>query len=482
METAGVRAFATAGHSLVQRSCGGCEAGQPCAECAEEIRRAPLADASSVRTRARDGLSPMHTADLRAQAEAVRNGGRSMEPPTRTFMEARFGADFREVRLHTDARAASAAAAIGARAYTIGRDIAFGAHEYQPGRTEGQRLLAHELTHVVQQRATPAAGSIQRADLASPRLRGNPLFEDVLDNTAVIEFGDKGAEVRRIQQLLIDLGFDLSSFGADGDFGVETRNAVKEFQRAHPPLNDDGRVGFQTMAALDAAFPAFTLPSTKSDPWTMPCVLQILCPWNKHLVESVLPTFSIVTFDSREFPVERWDGASWTTDTFTSGGFRSGTSMGFLNTTTCEGFALTVYHEGWHGQQPGSLTGVIDVERDAYINTEQWSISMGIPGQNFVSDATGVVTDLRTTSSAGETVVDEPAAEALVRQEYGGVSSAPGERILGRTGGTSDPQVRVRRPDGSEYLRNAVSGESFRAGPPVMTNLNPIDPANWTCP
>ncbi len=70
------------------------------------------------------------------------------------------------------------------------------------------------------------------------------------------------------------------------------------------------------MAALDAAFPAFTLPTNKADPWTMPCVLGILCPWNKHSVESVLPGFSIVTFDSREFPVERWDGSSWGSETF----------------------------------------------------------------------------------------------------------------------------------------------------------------------
>ncbi len=156
--------------------------------------------------------------------------------------------------------------------------------------------------------------------------------------------------------------------------------------------------------------------------------------------------------------------------------------MGFLNTTTCEEFALTVYHEGWHGQPPSGLTGVIEAERDAYINTEQWSISAGIPGQTFVSDVTGSVEDLRTTSASGETVVDETAAETLVRQEYGGVSSVPGERILARTGGTSDPQVRVRRPDGTEYLRNAVAGESFRAGPPVMTSPTPIDPSNWVCP
>src|SRR4030095_14301912 len=105
--------------------------------------------------------------------------------------------------------------------------------------------------------------------------------------------------------------------------------------------------------------------------------------------ESVLPTFNIITFDSRTFPTETWDGSTWVSGTFRSGGFVSGTNMGFKNTIDCETFAFTVYHEGWHAQQPSGLTGVVDVEKDAYINAEQWSIAMGIPGQTFTDAATG---------------------------------------------------------------------------------------------
>jgi len=68
-------------------------------------------------------------------------------------MEPRFGHDFSRVRVHTDGAAANAARAVRARAYTIGQDIVFGSGEYAPATTEGQRLLAHELTHVVQQNA-----------------------------------------------------------------------------------------------------------------------------------------------------------------------------------------------------------------------------------------------------------------------------------------------------------------------------------------
>ena len=69
-------------------------------------------------------------------------------------MESRFGEDFRSVRVHTDAHAARSAEQLGAVAYTIGRDIFFAAGRYQPQTREGQRLLAHELTHVAQQQGS----------------------------------------------------------------------------------------------------------------------------------------------------------------------------------------------------------------------------------------------------------------------------------------------------------------------------------------
>jgi len=84
----------------------------------------------------------------------VRNGGgRPLDLSTRQVMDSMFGEDFRDVRIHTDRKAHESAAEINARAYTYGRNIVFRAGEYAPETTEGRRLLAHELTHVVQQRA-----------------------------------------------------------------------------------------------------------------------------------------------------------------------------------------------------------------------------------------------------------------------------------------------------------------------------------------
>jgi hypothetical protein len=89
-------------------------------------------------------------------------GGASLPPSQRGFFEPRFGRSFENVRIHTDARADAAASSIGALAFTFGRDIAFASGEYQPGVAEGQRLLAHELVHTVQQDQSGVPSTIQR--------------------------------------------------------------------------------------------------------------------------------------------------------------------------------------------------------------------------------------------------------------------------------------------------------------------------------
>lgn len=77
--------------------------------------------------------------------------GRPLEAATRSYFEPRFGRRFRDVRVHEGPRAEEAARAVSARAFTLGRDIVFAAGEYVPETPAGRRLLAHELTHVVQQ-------------------------------------------------------------------------------------------------------------------------------------------------------------------------------------------------------------------------------------------------------------------------------------------------------------------------------------------
>ncbi|QCP49798.1 DUF4157 domain-containing protein [Trinickia violacea] len=83
--------------------------------------------------------------------DSARGGGHGMDHGTRARMEAAFGADFSDVRIHTDAKSDSLNGSLAARAFTTGRDVFFRHGEYSPGSSSGRELLAHELTHVVQQ-------------------------------------------------------------------------------------------------------------------------------------------------------------------------------------------------------------------------------------------------------------------------------------------------------------------------------------------
>lgn len=95
-----------------------------------------------------------HTADVLDQSSAAR----PLDQATRTHFETRFGHDFGGVRVHADQAAGESAQAVHALAYTVGRDIVFGVGQYAPATETGRRLLAHELTHVVQQTGNDAHG------------------------------------------------------------------------------------------------------------------------------------------------------------------------------------------------------------------------------------------------------------------------------------------------------------------------------------
>jgi hypothetical protein len=94
--------------------------------------------------------------------EVLHSPGRPLNMASSAFMGSRLGYDFSRVRVHADAGAADAARTVGARAYTVGRDIVFGAGEYAPSTPGGRRLLAHELTHVMQQQAPGATHILSR--------------------------------------------------------------------------------------------------------------------------------------------------------------------------------------------------------------------------------------------------------------------------------------------------------------------------------
>jgi hypothetical protein len=91
--------------------------------------------------------------DIEEGIQDARGGGQPMDGETRDFFESRMGADFSGVRVHSGPDAAQISRSIGAKAFTTGSDIFFGEGHHNPGSDEGKRLMAHELTHVVQQGA-----------------------------------------------------------------------------------------------------------------------------------------------------------------------------------------------------------------------------------------------------------------------------------------------------------------------------------------
>jgi hypothetical protein len=139
----------------VQRACVSCAAGgPPCPKCRDEQKR-PVqrkteqvtdSASTSVPDNFHQGLGP----------------GQPLDAATRAFFEPRFGHDFSHVRVHTDARAAKSARAVNALAYTVGQDIVFRSGAFRPETVAGRRLLAHELTHVIQQTRAPSGPLVQR--------------------------------------------------------------------------------------------------------------------------------------------------------------------------------------------------------------------------------------------------------------------------------------------------------------------------------
>jgi hypothetical protein len=130
---------------------GGCSCGGTCEECKKKQVQ-------------RKGEGGVHGVPSAFEGALARSGaGMPLAPHTRGIMENRFGDRFDDVRVHADSSAAEAAHHVSAHAFTMGRDVYFGAGRYDPHSTGGQKLIAHELTHVLQQRrgaVTPGLKSL----------------------------------------------------------------------------------------------------------------------------------------------------------------------------------------------------------------------------------------------------------------------------------------------------------------------------------
>ena len=125
----------------------------------QEVEPEEEEDEELIQTKTVGGVLPEVTPGINAGVQSLKGGGRPLSRSERSFFEPRFGVHFSDVRLHTDSQAGKIAKRTNARAFTIGRDVMFGAREYSPNSNKGKQLLAHELSHVIQQRHWMFRGS-----------------------------------------------------------------------------------------------------------------------------------------------------------------------------------------------------------------------------------------------------------------------------------------------------------------------------------
>lgn len=173
---------------VVQRKCAHCEKEE------EQAHRKPMTPFVQMK---RDEGGFAVPEQVTSQINTARGGGNALSGETKSFMESRFGNDFSQVKIHTDANAVQLSRQLNAQAFTVGNDVFFNEGKFAPESDSGKRLLAHELTHTMQQ-----GGQVRRlvnASHVSCRTTGliNP---NLSGDEAVQAISDADAEAIRILQ------------------------------------------------------------------------------------------------------------------------------------------------------------------------------------------------------------------------------------------------------------------------------------------
>ena len=140
---------------LVQKKCRCSSGGQTCAKCAEEKEKLHIQRTA--------GASAVPDSSVPDNFMSSLGVGQPLDKATRDYFEPRFGMDFSQIRVHTGSKAEASASSINAHAYTLGNNVVFGRGRYQPQTIQGKRLLAHELTHTMQQQGGMVGRRIQLA-------------------------------------------------------------------------------------------------------------------------------------------------------------------------------------------------------------------------------------------------------------------------------------------------------------------------------
>lgn len=187
--------------------------------------------------------------------------GNQLPADANAFFSSRMGSDFSDVKVHTDREAAESAKELNAKAYTVQNNIVFNEGQFDTETSEGKKLLAHELTHVMQQTTDNKKVQTQAAPLLTPA-----------QETAAIQFNRRNYDGRSIRIIQI-----ITGSGIDGSFGSASARAVAAFQQANG-VNINGQVDEATLNAM--------IPG------------QVVADRREHIIQLVTDFFNIPTSDT----------------------------------------------------------------------------------------------------------------------------------------------------------------------------------------
>lgn len=291
-----------------------CSAGAPprvqriCTECEEELHRKEFSSPPSLLTSFRP---PRGTAV-------------PLPESVRSYFEPRFGWNFGHVRIHTDSAADQSARSVGALAYTAGSDIIFAKGHYSPDTMRGRRLLAHELTHVIQQGSRRSDGTIQRACLS-----GVPVTPDCVPDPTITPPSERfrfnvncddfaSGEEARLDGFAASLSptatiriVGLASF--DGPADLNARLSCSRAQRGLAVIQRSAPAG-ATITSVDASVGG---PATVGDPNMRAVGIEVSTPetiTSETVVTSPAPRTRTTIGVGEEVNLTHSPGAAdWTT-------------------------------------------------------------------------------------------------------------------------------------------------------------------------
>ncbi len=187
--------------------------------------------------------------------------GNPLSPNANSFFSSRMGYDFSDVKVHTDKEAADSAKELNAKAYTVKNNIVFNQGQYNPESIEGKKLMAHELTHVVQQSSDAGKIQTQPVPLLSPA-----------QETAAVQFTRRNYDERSVRIIQV-----ITGAGVDGVFGSASARAVAAFQQLNG-ITVNGQVDEATINAM--------IPG------------RVAADRREHIVQLVVDFFNIPTSDT----------------------------------------------------------------------------------------------------------------------------------------------------------------------------------------